>query len=131
MNGAAIRPRSSWPALVGLALFVGSLLQTAVAHAAPADRSGVVATAQEADPLSVAGDPEAALGSGGRPRGPLPFARLDLAILVLGATIVIAAGAGAPLLFRPIRLAPSSVVRAISSEPTMPREQGGMAHAPA
>lgn len=132
MNGGAlIRPRSFWPALmVGLALLAGSLLQTAVAYAAPADRSGVVATAQEADPVGVAGDPGAALGPGGRPRGPLPFARPDLAILVLGVTIVIAAGAGAPLLFRPLRLVPSSTVRAIP-EPTLAREQGGVAHAPA
>ena len=90
-RGAIRRRSSSRALLLGLALVVGSLALAAPAQGEPAPGSGGAVEDQAAVVV------EAGRGA------VLPFARLDLAILVLGGAVLIMAAASAPLLFRPLR----------------------------
>ena len=116
--------------LAALALVAGSFILASAAQALPADEARQVSVAPQGPLVDLTGD-HALLGN--TTRGGLPFARHDLAILILGGAIVTVVAAGAPFLLRPRRgMAPAFVTAVTASEPILPA--GGIAptaHAPA
>lgn len=115
-----IRSSSTRAVLLGLAVIVGSVVFAVPGQAVPAQRSG----GETQDQAAIVVD-------AGR-SAVLPFARLDLAILVLGGAVLTVAATSAPLLFRPLRrTARVGVSGAAASEPFALAEQAGAAHAAA
>ncbi len=116
---------------VGLAFVASSFILATPAQARPVDEARPVATAQQGARAGVAED-HRILGNA-TPREGLPFARPDLAMLVLGGAFVTLVAAGAPLLLHAQRSSPAVFVSAVSaSEPRRPAAaQGNAAHAPA
>ena len=115
----------------GLAFVASSFVLATPAQAGPANEVRPVATAQQGARAGVAED-HRILGNA-TPREGLPFARPDLAMLVLGGALVTLVAAGAPLLLQAQRSSPPVYVSAVSaSEPLRPAgAQGTAAHAPA
>ena len=116
---------------VGLAFVAGSFFLATPAQAGPANEAPPVATAEQGARASVAED-HRFLGNATSRQG-LPFARPDLAMLVLGGALVTLVAAGAPLLLQAQRSSPPAFASAVSaSEPLRPAgAQGNTAHAPA
>ena len=116
--------------LAALALVAGSFVLASAAQALPADEARQVSVAQQGPLVDFAGD-HALLGN--TARGGLPFARHDLAIMLVGGAIVTVVAAGAPFLLRPRRdVAPAFVTAVTTSEPILPAGGlGAPAHAPA
>ena len=116
--------------LAALALVAGGFILVSAAQALPAEEHRQVSVAQQGPLVDLAGD-HARLGN--TARGRLPFARHDLAILLVGGAIVTVVAAGAPFLLRPRRgVAPAFATAVTSSAPILPA--GGLAptaHAPA
>ena len=129
--GVKTRPRPPLVAqLAALALVGGGFILVSVAQALPAEEHRQVSVAQQGPLVDLAGD-HALLGN--TARGRLPFARHDLAILLVGGAIVTVVAAGAPFLLRTGRgVAPAFATAVSSSAPILPA--GGLAptaHAPA
>lgn len=115
---------------VGAGALLATLLVLAgPAHAHPAHQFSAGSTAQHGAGVAVADD-HAVLGDA-TSRAGLPFARPDLAILVMGGAIVTMAAAGAPLLLRPLRaIPPVFVASTAATEPLLPvTAQGAAARA--
>lgn len=120
--------------LLGLALLAGAFALVALAPQAVAQGQGPeLSVAQPADVVDLDPTHGAALISDQRAAGGLPFARVDVAILLFGGAIITVAAAAAPFLFGPLRLATPLAIRAAgAAEPLVAAaEQAAPAHAPA
>ena len=123
-TGGEAWPRPFLKAQLGaLALVAGSFIMASAAQAMPAEEPRQVSAAQQGPLVDLAGD-HALLGN--TVRGGVPFARHDLAILLVGGAIVTVVAAGAPFLLRPRRgVAPAFATAVTSSPPILPA--GGLA----
>ena len=125
--------RASSPArLLGLVLLAGAFLLVVPSPPAFA-QAHEVSAAQPGDVGALAPLHGATLIGNKRPAGGLPFARVDVAILLIGGAVITVAAAAAPFLFGPLRLSTPLAIRAASAaEPLVAAaEQGAPAHVPA
>jgi hypothetical protein len=118
--------------VLGFLLLAGAFLLVAPASHALAEGSEVWAS-QPTDVVGVAPSQGAALISNPRPAGGLPFARVDVAVLLIGGAIITLVAAAAPFLFGPLRLArPLAIPRASAATPIVAAtDQVVPAHVPA
>jgi hypothetical protein len=116
--------------ILSLALLAGAFLLVAPAPLAFA-QAHEVPPAEAGDVVALAPIHGPALIGNQRPAGGLPFARVDVAILLLGGAVITLAAAAAPFLFGPLRLATPLAIRAASAaEPLVAAaEQAAPAHA--
>lgn len=130
MAGAATPASFAWflKAQVALAFVAGSFILASPAQAQPADQARQVVPAQHR-PLAGLAEDHRILGRA-TPREGLPFARPDLAMLVLGGALVTLVAAGAPLLLQ-LRSSPPVFATTVSaSDPLRPTgAHGSAAHA--
>ena len=117
---AATPARFAWflKAQVALAFVAGSFILASPAQAQPADQPRQAVAAQQR-PLAGMAQDHRILGST-TPREGLPFARPDLAMLVLGGALVTLVAAGAPLLLQLRSSPPVFATTASASDPLLP-----------
>lgn len=124
---------ASLPArILGFMLLAGAFLLVApVSHAFA--EGPAVAASQATDVVGLDRTHGAALISNQRAPGGLPFARVDVAVLLVGGAIITLVSAAAPFLFGPLRLDRPLAMRAASAATPLvaPSEQVAPAHVPA
>lgn len=135
-NRATARFRPSLGHMAVLAILATSFALAPAAHATSADRSGEVPAVHPpdvAEVVEIVEERTTALFVDEPAFESLPFARLDLAIMVLGSVILAMAAVGVPLILSPLRfVAPAHIrLRRASGRLSSSGDKGGPAHAPA